>query len=196
MMLIEQTTIPTLSLPLAEFRDHLRLGTGFADDAVQDGVLERALRAALAMIETRTGKILLTRDFIWRITGWRDQSCQALPVAPVSALINLQIVDRTGDVTVIDPAQYRLQEDDFRPRLVATGGYLPAIPAAGEAEIGFQAGFGASWGDMPADIAQAVFMLAANLYENRDGMDESCLPAGVEMLISRYRTVRTIGGVK
>lgn len=196
MMLIEQTTIPTLSLPLAEFRDHLRLGTGFADDAVQDGVLERALRAALAMIETRTGKVLLERDFIWRISGWRGQDCQALPVAPVSTLINVQIVDRTGDVTVIDPARYRLKEDHFRPQLVAIGGRLPSIPAAGEAEIGFQAGFGAAWGDVPADLAQAVFMLAARLYENRAGMDDADLPATVEALISRYRTVRTLGGAK
>ena len=28
------------ALPVADFKDHLRLGTGFADDAVQDGVLE------------------------------------------------------------------------------------------------------------------------------------------------------------
>ncbi|WP_039019191.1 head-tail connector protein [Halocynthiibacter namhaensis] len=194
MMLIEQTTIPTLSLPLAAFRDHLRLGTGFADDAVQDGVLERALRAALVMIETRTGKVLLQRDFIWRISGWRGQDCQALPVAPVSALISVQIVDRVGDVLVIDPSRYRLKEDDFRPQLVTTGGRLPSIPAAGEAEIGFQAGFGATWGDVPADLAQAVFMLAARLYENRDGMDDSSLPGSVEGLIARYRTVRTLGG--
>jgi len=196
MMLIEQTTVPSLSLPLAEFRDHLRLGTGFADDAVQDGVLERALRAALTSIEVRIGKVLLTRDFLWRITGWRDLECQALPVAPVTALISLEIVDRTGSVTVFDLTQYRLQEDDYRPRIVATNGRLPAIPAAGGAEIGFQGGYGAAWGDVPADLAQAVFLLAAYLYEHRDGSDEGNLPAGVEMLISRFRTVRSLGGAK
>ncbi len=194
-MLIEQTPVLSAALPLAEFRDHLRLGTGFADDAVQDGVLERALRAALAMIEARTGKILLARDFLWRTTGWRDASCQALPVAPVTALVSLQIVGRVGNGVVIDPARYRLQEDDFRPRLVATGGVLPQIPAAGEAEIGFQAGYGA-WGDVPADLAQAVFMLAAGLYENRDGSSEDVLSAGIEALIARFRTVRSLGGAR
>ncbi|WP_107498054.1 hypothetical protein [Thalassobius sp. I31.1] len=195
MMLIEQTPVLSAALPLAEFRDHLRLGTGFADDAVQDGVLERALRAALAMIEARTGKVLLMRDFLWRTTGWRDASCQALPVAPVTSLVSLQIVDRVGDAVVIDPARYRLQEDDFRPRLVATGGVLPQIPAAGEAEIGFQAGYGA-WGDVPADLAQAVFMLAAGLYENRDGNSEGVLSGAVEALIARFRTVRSLGGAR
>ncbi|MBI1494095.1 head-tail connector protein [Halocynthiibacter styelae] len=195
MMLIEQTPVLSAALPLAEFRDHLRLGTGFADDAVQDGVLERALRAALAMIEARTGKVLLTRDFLWRTTGWRDASCQALPVAPVTSLVSLQIVDRVGDAVVIDPARYRLQEDDFRPRLVATGGILPQIPAAGEAEIGFQAGY-VAWGDVPADLAQAVFMLAAGLYENRDGNSEDVFSGAIETLIARFRTVRSLGGAR
>ncbi len=62
MMLVEQTTVPGAALPVAEFKDHLRLGTGFADDGVQDGVLEAYLRAAMAAIEARTGKILLTRS--------------------------------------------------------------------------------------------------------------------------------------
>ena len=50
MMLVEQTTVPTAALPVAEFKDHLRLGTGFADDGVQDDVLETYLRAAIATI--------------------------------------------------------------------------------------------------------------------------------------------------
>ena len=31
MMLIEQTSVPLSALPVAEFKDHLRLGTGFSD---------------------------------------------------------------------------------------------------------------------------------------------------------------------
>ena len=39
MMLIEQSAVPSGSLPIAELREHLRLGTGFSDAAVQDAVL-------------------------------------------------------------------------------------------------------------------------------------------------------------
>ena len=59
MMLVEQTTVPTAALPVAEFKDHLRLGTGFADDGVQDDVLEAYLRAAIATIEARTSLSLI-----------------------------------------------------------------------------------------------------------------------------------------
>ena len=63
-MLIEETAVSPAALPLAEFKAHLRLGTGFADDDIQDPVLESFLRAAIAAIEGRTGKMLLERIFL------------------------------------------------------------------------------------------------------------------------------------
>ena len=54
MFLVEQTTVPVASLPVSQFKHHLQLGTGFADDTAQDAVLEQYLRAAIAAIEART----------------------------------------------------------------------------------------------------------------------------------------------
>ena len=39
MMLVEETSVPADVLPVAGFKAHLRLGSGFSDDAVQDAVL-------------------------------------------------------------------------------------------------------------------------------------------------------------
>jgi len=197
MMLVEQTTVPSLALPISEFKDHLRMGTGFADDAVQDGVLESYLRSAMAAIEARTGKVLIVREFMWSLTAWRSLQEQAFPVAPVNLISAFRMLDRAGAVTVIDPGRYALQKDDHRPRLMAAGGSLPTIPIGGSAEVIFEAGFGAVWGDLPADIAHAVLMLAAHFYENRDvaGSGEAVMPYGVTSLIERYRTVRILGGV-
>ena len=72
MMLIELTTVPLAALPVQIFKDHLRLGTGFADDGVQDGLAESCLRAAMAAIEARIGKALLSRNFQLVLQGWRD----------------------------------------------------------------------------------------------------------------------------
>ena len=49
-MLVEQTTAPAAALPVADFRDHLRLGTGFADEGAEDSLLETFLRAAIAAV--------------------------------------------------------------------------------------------------------------------------------------------------
>ncbi|MCK0139028.1 hypothetical protein [Aliiroseovarius sp. F47248L] len=199
MMLVEQTTVPGAVLPVAQFKDHLRLGTGFADDGVQDAVLESYLRAAIAAIEARTGKILLSRSFTWTLTAWRDLATQALPVAPVSQITSLKIIDRLGGEEVINTARYVLEPDMHRPRLVSTGLCLPAIPVGGQVVIAFEAGFGASWADMPADLAQAVMLLAASYYENRSDMGGTAIgqsqwPSAVAALIQRYRTVRLFGG--
>ena len=51
MNLIELTTIPSAEIPVRAFADHLKLGSGFADDGSQDDLLEGYLRAAMAAIE-------------------------------------------------------------------------------------------------------------------------------------------------
>ena len=195
MMLVEQTPVPTSALPVAQFKDHLRLGTGFADDGVQDDVLVAYLQAAIATIEARTGKALIARSYVWTLTAWRDLAAQVLPVAPVTAITALTIVDRLGAEETVDPARYVLEPDLHRPRLVSTGYTLPVIPVGGTAVIAFDAGLGATWAEVPADIAQAVKMLAAHYYENRGtAPGEVEVPMGVRTLIARYKPVRLFGG--
>lgn len=193
MMLVEMTTTPGEALPVPELRAQLRLGTGFGEETLQDGVLENLLRAAIAAVEGRTGKALFARRFAWTLTGWRDPSAAVLPLAPVSALHELRLVGRTGAVTVVDPAAYRLVQDGHRPRLVATSLALPAIMLGGSAEVEFQAGFGEAWAAVPPDLGHAVLLLAAHYYEHRyDAASEGvgAIPFGVAALIERYRTLR------
>ncbi|MDP7152476.1 MAG: hypothetical protein QGI08_14340 [Paracoccaceae bacterium] len=196
MMLVEETSVPADVLPVAGFKAHLRLGSGFSDDAVQDAVLEGFLRAALAAIEARTGKVLLQRDFSWTLTMWRDARGQALPVAPVTGLVELVLTDRLGDVEVVDPTLYRLAQDIQRPKLVPTGFVLPSVPLGGSVEVTFTAGYAADWAGLPEDLAQAVLLLAAHYYEFRHEtqLGEGCMPFGVASLIERYKTVRLLGG--
>ena len=196
MMLIEETAVPQTALPLAKFKTHLRLGTGFADDDIQDPVLESFLRAAIAAIEARTGKILIKRDFTWTVTAWRDAGGQALPVAPVTAITRLALHDLATEEEVIAPGHYRLERDLQRPVLRPVGPRLPLVPAGGTAEIAFEAGMAADWAALPADLGQAVLLLAAHYYEyrNETASGEQGMPFGVSSLIERYRTVRILGG--
>ncbi|MEL6168227.1 MAG: hypothetical protein AAFR35_06025 [Pseudomonadota bacterium] len=196
MILTELTSVPTAVLPVAEFRDHLRLGSGFADDALQDAVLDTCLRAAISAIEARLGKALITRSFLWSLAAWRDLGRQVLPVAPVDAVSEVKIVDQSGSESVVDSSAYRLIKDTHRPVLAATSLILPTIPVGGAAEIQFTAGYGTAWSDLPADLARAVFLLAAHYYEHRHEVasDGTVMPWGVSVLIERYRQVRIFGG--
>jgi len=191
MMLIEETQVPEAALPVEALKRHLRLGTGFAEDAVQDGVLASFLRAALAAIEGRTDKALIERGFVLALNRWSSASGQQLPIAPVSAVTAVDILDSAGNAATLDPGAYRLERDAMVPGLMPAGGTLPGLPEGGAVEVRFSAGFGA-WGDLPADLAQAVLLLAAHYYEYRDetALAEGCMPFGVTSLIARYRRLR------
>lgn len=195
MMLTEETQVPTAALPVDEMKDHLRLGSGFADDGLQDALIETYLRAAMAAVEGRIGKMLFERRFLWVLDSWRDDE-QALPVAPVSGIVSVTLVDGAEAETVVPAATYRLIPDLHRPRLVGKGGTLPTIPCEGLVKVVFDAGFGPAWTDIPVDLRQAVLLLAGEYYEHRhdDGGQGAGLPFGVVTLIERWRTVRILGG--
>ena len=92
MMLIEETAPAAEALPIAALREHLRLGTGFeiADDTAEDMALAGFLRAAIATIEARTGKVLLTG-------------------AVVGAAVLFQPADRALDGSINPPGKVELR---------------------------------------------------------------------------------------
>ncbi|SFT44897.1 head-tail connector protein [Sedimentitalea nanhaiensis] len=192
MMLIEEVTVPDAALPVAEFKAHLRLGTGFGEDSLQDGVLKGFLRAAIAAIEARTGKILISREFTWSLTGWRDRSGQILPVAPVTAITGVTLIDELEVETEMPADQFRLEQDSQRPRIRPAGSLLPMVRTGGGVRIGLTAGYASEWGRLPADLGQAVLLLAAHYYEyrNETALSDGCMPFGVSSLIQRYRSMR------
>lgn len=198
MMLVELTAPALEALPVAGLRAHLRLGSGFdmAEDAAETAALVGFLRAAIATIEARTGKVLLARQFRLRLEDWRDPEGQPLPLAPVTSVDRVEIDDGSGQVTTVDPSLWRLIPDLQRPVLAPKGGFwLPTVPQGGVVTITFSAGFGLSWDTVPADLAQAVLLLAARYYEDRSFEGStSAMPFGVSALIERWRSVRVLGG--
>ncbi len=192
MMLVEETQVSEAALPVQALKDHLLLGSGFTEGDLQDPVLVSFLRAALAAIEGRTGKALISRGFLMTLEAWTSAEGQRLPVAPVQSITEVALVDAFGAATVVDPAAYRLQKDAFDPRLKPFAMYLPNVPAGGAVEVRFDAGYGATFDAVPEDMKQAVLMLAAHYYEYRSdtALSQGCMPFGVTSLIARYRPVR------
>ena len=193
MEVIETSGVPVADLPVAAFRTHLRLGTGFSNDAALDPELAQYLSAAIAQIEGRTGKALLRRGCRVVLQGWRSIDAQVLPVAPVASVEAITLRTRSGTPSLVAPDRYRLIGERHRPQIVATSTMLPAIPVGGQVEIDFTAGFGISWDAVPDDLAQAVFLLAAQFYEARTGGAVD-MPALVKALISRWTPMRLTAG--
>ena len=194
MDLTETSPIPTAALPVTELRAHLRLSSGFSDDTTQDGLLEQYLRAAIASVEGRVARALFRRGYVLRLWRWRDGYSERLPVAPVVAIDSVTLVSGAAVETLVSPARYRLDGDGARPRLEAAGTALPVIPTGGRVEIAFTAGFGVDWADIPADLRQAVLLLAAQYYERRDAAGGEDMSFGIRALLERWRDIRLGGG--
>jgi uncharacterized phiE125 gp8 family phage protein len=197
MMLIEETPIPDGALPVAAFRNHLRLGSGFGTDMVQDDVLSGFLRAATTAIEARLSKALLTRQFTLTVQSWQQSDHVALTVSPVITVDAVDLVASDGSTATVATSSYWLARVGADPKLWATGTSLPNIPDRGHARITFVAGMANDANGLPADLQQAVLMLAAHYYEYRNdtGLGDGCMPFGVTSLIQRYRPIRIGVGV-
>ena len=182
----EIAPVPTSALPMAALRDQLRLGTGFADDALMDPLLEAALRAALAKAEARCGRAILARVFEWMLPGW--QLPAVLPLANVTGVTAVDVVGPDGAAEAVDAARWTLIHDESFPELVGT---LPAVPTGGHVRVRFEAGFGA-WEDVPPEVRLAVLQLSTRFYEDR-GADEAGIPPAIAGLLAPWRRMR-MGG--
>jgi uncharacterized phiE125 gp8 family phage protein len=152
----------------------------------------------MAAIEARIGRALLSRSFSWTLTRWRADASQGLPIGPVRSVDAITLVSADGEESAVDPVCWSVLRDSQSPRLVGRyGRSLPRIPRAGHAEIRFTAGFGETWDEVPPDLRQAVFLLAAHYYENRAeaGTSSGSMPFGVLVLIEAYRSMRIGGGL-
>lgn len=196
MMLIEEASVPDEVLPVEAFKSHLRLGTGFDESTLQDAVLRSFLRAALAAIEARTGKALIARAFSWTVTRWRSACQETLPIAPVSSIDAFELVLADGSSEPLALDRVGLEQDMQTPRIRAQGAGFPSLPRGSKTVFHITAGYGPTWDDLPADLAQAVFLLASHYYEYRDetALSRGCMPFGVQALIERYRMIRLSGG--
>lgn len=188
-MLQELTNVPAAAWPLAELAEHLRLSRGFEDDAALDGELETCLRAASAAIEARTAKALFRRRFSVTVSAWTTEDSQVLPLAPTVAIESVTVVSRTGEPRILPTDAYALLPDAHRPRLIGAAGYLPRIATGGHAVIELTAGYGDTWAGLPADLRQAVIVMAASVF-GQDVDAEKGLPRAVLALIEPYRPLR------
>lgn len=196
-MLIDETQTANSVLPIEAFKAHLCLGRGFDEVSLQDEMLVHYVRAAIAAVEVRSAKILLERRFTYRHRKWSQDSFYTLPVAPLRLLESLYLVDCSGVRRLLPMESYRIEAGLHNTRLYAVQGDLPPISRDGAAEVAFRAGYGKSWSQIPSDLAQATFLLAAHFYEYRHEvtLTSGCMPFGVTSLLERYRPMRLgVGG--
>ena len=192
MILTETLPAAANPVPLDEFKAHLRMAQGFADADAEDTLLDMYLRNAATVVEARTGKALIRREFRLQVSAWGRDGALVLPVGPVAAITSISFV-RGAETISLSVAAWSLEVGASRQRLAGPGGTaLAAIPEGYQAELIFDAGFAAVWADVPGDLLQAVLLLASHYFENRYGEAEpgQGIPISVQALLETQRPVR------
>jgi hypothetical protein len=193
---------------LATIKAHLRV-----DHDLDDDYIAGLVAAARELVESRTGRALVTRTLELALDGFpagggywyrRNRECPTLenflptaggpiplPTPPLDAVESISYLDADGVTTrVLDPSTYRVSRSDPASVRPAPGQSWPATSAEPESlTIRYRAGWPAA--NVPARAKQAVLMLVGHWYENREavltGTISSELPQAFETLIGSLR---------
>ncbi len=169
---------------LDEARAQLRL-----DGTDEDALLTALVTSACAVLEAETRRAFVTQSWRLVLDLWPRRGI-AIPLAPVSGIARLALIDADGAFETLDPSLYETALEGDAPRIVATGAWPAPRRRVGGIAVDFVSGYGAA-GAVPAPLKQALLLLAAHWFETRTpvafGETPSEIPLTVAALVAPYR---------
>jgi len=185
-------TAPTIQpVTLEEVKSHCRIS--FADD---DTILAIYIATATAMAEQILQRKLITQT--WKM--WLDQwPGHITPLfGDLQSVTHVKYTDLDEIQTTVPTTVYAVDSNSVPGRIVLKYGQSwPSTPLSlvNPIEVQFITGFGATTATVPQPIRNAVLLLAAHFYENREQYLISSLdkysvaevPNSVNALLSPYR---------
>jgi uncharacterized phiE125 gp8 family phage protein len=180
---------PTVEpITLAEAKAHLRVDTSGEDSLIQSLIMASRLH-----IEAALDLALITQTWRHQRDVWPPSRVLILPLRPIQSLTAVTLHDDDATSRSLDVGAFVLDGFANPARLVWRG--HGAVSAAGMVANGIEIDFAAGHGDEPTDvpqpIRQALLLLVAHWYENREpveiGATATSIPAGVSDLLMPYR---------
>lgn len=158
---------------LSEAKSFLRID-GTADDAL----IADFITAARLMAEELTGRSFITQS--WKLE-YDDAAPHkiTLPHGPIQSVTSVNVIAENDAETTLSTDHYYL---NARQQLV-----FNEAPCGHRIEIIYVAGYGDAPGDVPTDMAQAMLLHVAHLYEHRDSLNP---PLAANLIYRAHREVR------
>ena len=174
---------------LADAKAHCRI-----DSSAEDTFVTSLITTSRLQVETILGLALLAQSWTWRFDAWPTLGVE-FPLRPLISVASVRTQNSDLTYTTVPAASYIVDGQGCPPRLVpvSTGLPKPGVAALG-IEIQFTAGFGSATTDVPAPLRQAILLLVAHWFENREpitaGIDAARIPDAVAGLLEPYRSRR------
>jgi uncharacterized phiE125 gp8 family phage protein len=175
---------------VSEAKDYLRI-----DSAVEDPVVASLILAARLHIEGALDIAMMSQSWSLFLDCWPEDGCVPIPLGPLKSVDSVKVYDADDAAQTVSPETYAVDLSSLRPRLVRQAGAVWPQPgrAANAIEIAVTAGYGDAPDQVPQPIRQAVLMLVAHWYQEREPIvfdKPDALPHGIADLLKPYRQVR------
>lgn len=188
----DQGTPAAEPISLADVKAHCRVSH---DD--EDGVLSACLKAARAMVERSTNRLMTSRSVVLRLGGFPSSPRAEIVLRGgiVTAFASVTYVDPDGVSQLWDAAAYEadLDVDPARLRLAWNGAW-PAVRDWGlPVSVAYTAGY--PEGAVPDDLRHGMLMIAGTLYDHREVLSPETvieMPFAVRELIAPH-AIRSFG---
>ncbi|MCA3255076.1 MAG: phage head-tail connector protein [Alphaproteobacteria bacterium] len=173
-------------VPIALARDWLR------EEPAQDAQIDEVLRAAAGQVEADVALYLTPVTATLRVDGFGDLRQLELLRGPVTEITAVKYLDSSGVEQTLSTDLYRVVPSGERAFLqLAHDAEWPSTAEAADAvRISASLGF-ADWNAVPFGLRQAVKLLLANWWMNREAVNvgniTSELPLGYDRAIAPFR---------
>ncbi|WP_292233248.1 hypothetical protein [Mesorhizobium sp.] len=176
--------------------DHLRIEAGNSTPP-DEAYISACISAAVSRLdgkEGRLGRCLLTQE--WTLYLDCFPACIELPLPPLQEVIHLKYLDTNGNLQTLATSSYRVSgAGSWRPEISpAYGETWPDSRSDADAvQVRFRAGYGDSEAEIPPPILQAINVMAAHYYVERQPVTFTTpheIPLLACDLIAPYRIYR------
>lgn len=168
---------------LDEAKAHMRIDI---DD--DDALVAAMVTAARQWCESFRRQSFVTQTWALTVDAWPDEDGFALRHSPIQSVTSVVYVDDAGDSATVDAADYVVDAlgEPGRVVLAASASWPSAtLRVINGVTVTYVTGYGDA-DAVPVVIKQAILLLAAHLYENREQSTDVLLreiPFGVKALL-------------
>jgi uncharacterized phiE125 gp8 family phage protein len=171
-------------ISLAEAKNFLRV-----EHDADDTLIAALIAAARSAVELATRRVLIAQTWRVPLHCWPASGRIVSPVNPLRTLVAARVRVEDETFSALDPTAFTLDTASV-PGVIAfdrAGVKEPARALAG-IELDVEAGYGAA-ADVPAPLIQAIRLLLAQSYEQRDQVRPDALPETVAALVAPFRVI-------
>jgi uncharacterized phiE125 gp8 family phage protein len=148
------------------------------DISTDDTLIASLITAARQLVEEQTWRALVTQRWDLYLDAWPAGDTILLPRPPLRSIVTFEYTSDTAVVTAVPASDYLVDavSEPGRLRLKSTASWPSAtLREINGVHIRFEAGYGAA-AAVPARFKQAILLLVATWYENRETLAFASMP--------------------